>query len=102
MEKTISNFKLEELKEKLRRRGLNTTGTKTELFNRMMANDPSGSWMYETDDDEINDDNDVRDVQKDVVTNRKYRYKLVGSHFLARFFLDDGFSLDVTMFLIYY
>ncbi|KAK4875592.1 hypothetical protein RN001_012014 [Aquatica leii] len=65
MEKTISNFKLEELKEKLRRRGLNTTGPKTELFNRMMANDPSGSWMYETDDDEINDDNDVRDVQKD-------------------------------------
>ncbi|KAK4886991.1 hypothetical protein RN001_003262 [Aquatica leii] len=69
MEKTISNFKLEELKEKLRRTGLNTTGPKTELFNRMMANDPSGSWMYETDDKEINDDNEVRDVQKDAVTS---------------------------------
>ncbi|KYN28638.1 hypothetical protein ALC57_01891 [Trachymyrmex cornetzi] len=38
-----------ELKEKLKTRGQNTTGTKTELIGRLMtAVDPAGAWIDET------------------------------------------------------
>jgi len=40
-----SEFTVQELKEKLRALGLNTTGPKNDLINRLMEANPAGGWL---------------------------------------------------------
>jgi len=43
--RSLSEFMVQELKEKLRALGLNTTGSKSDLINRLMEADPAGGWL---------------------------------------------------------
>lgn len=52
--KKASDYTMIELKEKCKALGISSTGTKTELFNRLMEKDPTGGWMQ--DDEERRDD----------------------------------------------
>ena len=54
------SFTVAELKVKLKKRGLRTTGNKNELINRLMQEDPTGSWIQSC--DEVGDSDENNDV----------------------------------------
>ncbi|XP_076301744.1 uncharacterized protein LOC143219749 [Lasioglossum baleicum] len=61
-----SEFKVTQLKDILKARGLSTIGVKQELINRLMEDDPSGSWIDEYNNDIAKDDpgSPARDIKE--------------------------------------
>lgn len=54
--KTPSDFSLQALKEKCKFYGISTTGTKAELFGRLIEKIPTCEWMQEQDSEEIDEE----------------------------------------------
>lgn len=67
----VNAFTVTELKEKLKVLKQTTTGTKTELINRLMATDPTGSWMSSNGVATVENNVDDADVEDMRVGDRR-------------------------------
>ncbi|KMQ86625.1 hypothetical protein RF55_14343 [Lasius niger] len=69
----LNTFTVVELKERLKSRGLPTTGTKTELIARLMEADPTNSWMAEEDERARSCDDEI-ETREDALRRREIEF----------------------------